>query len=373
MTTSNTTRALGAHVLLNALGGLIGFIPERSLILIVFDPDGAVNTTMRHDLMLTADGQAQPEFGCVVENLATICGDYAAAAVVAVIVEDRYPPNSPVIAELIAAVDGYFGDIGGLAAAFATREYATDGVWHTVLSGTSTRLLAPPPRTGVFADPNLSPTALDRALRRGRPVLRKRSEMEAMLSELPHCADTGDDGSGCRNHGDRETVSGPTESLRERRRRLLRFALEQIAEVTADREHRRSTPGMACDVVRTWEEALTDLALRDALLSFAATDFRADAEQVWRELTRRLAGSAKASAATMLAHLHYFAGEGAFASIALDVALGADPDWSFAILIDRALRAGVRPTLFAEVMGESYRVAADLGIGLPPVTRPATG
>ena len=35
----------------------------------------------------------------------------------------------------------------------------------------------------------------------------------------------------------------------------------------------------------------------------------------------------------LLAHLHYIAGEGAYAAVALDTALDADPEWSLAVLL----------------------------------------
>lgn len=359
MTTHDTVRALPARVLLNAIGGLIGFIPERSLVLVSFDADGAVNSTMRQDLMLDAAGAPREEFLGVVENLASIILQYDAAAVVAVVIDDRYPPDSPQIAQVVERIAALFDDFGGLAAAFATSEYATGSTWHTVRVGPMTPILAAPPDGGVLADPTSSPTALDRAYRRGRPVLRKRAEMSEMLAPKPHCDDTR-----CSTDG----LRAGSRLTREERADLLGFAYDALRVVADSSLGRGVGVEIPCAALGAWYRAITDLHVRDALLALAVTDLRGPAEQMWRELTRVLRGSGRASAATMLAHLHYIAGEGAFAGVALDVALGADRDWSFAVLLDRALRAGVRPSLLWEVVADSYRTAHNLGVPLPEPT-----
>ncbi|NMN99929.1 DUF4192 domain-containing protein [Gordonia sp. TBRC 11910] len=357
MTTHHTTGALQARVLLNAVGGLIGFIPERSLVLVAFDEDGSVNSTMRQDIVLDAAGAPRPEFLGVVDNLATLLLEYDAAVVVAIIIDDRYPPDSPQVAELVERISGLFDDYGGLAAAYATSTYATGEHWHTVLPGPASRILAASPAGGVLADPTSSPTALDRAVRRGRPVLRKRAMMGEMLAETRHCTDPSCSTDRLRAHG---------KLTREEQGDLLSFAFDALRTLAAG--SRTSGVEIPCAALGTWYRALTDLTVRDALLAVSITELRDPAERMWRELTRVLRGSGRASAATMLAHLHYIAGEGAFAGVALDVALGADREWSFAVLLDRALRAGVRPSLLWDVVADSYRTAHDLGVTMPEPT-----
>lgn len=350
-------RALQARVLLDAIGGLVGFIPERSLVLVAFDADGSINSTMRHDLLLDPDGTARPEFVGVIDNLATIFLDYDAEVIVAVVIEDRFAPDSPEISALVDTVAALFDDHGGLAAAYAIGRYAAGERWHTVLAGPPSPILVPPPTEGVLADPSSSPTALDRAVRRGRPVFRTRSEMCELLVEKAHLTDT------C--CAPANFIDSTRLSPRERAE-LLEFAHRALVDVAGG--SRTSNLRISCDALTRWHRAITDLQVRDALLALAITDLRGAAERMWRELAQLLRGSGRASAATMLAHLHYIAGEGAFAGIALDVALGAKSDWSFAVLLDRALRAGVRPNLLWDVIGDSYRVARDLGVTLPEPT-----
>ncbi|MCB1293509.1 MAG: DUF4192 family protein, partial [Gordonia sp.] len=86
-----------------------------------------------------------------------------------------------------------------------------------------------------------------------------------------------------------------------------------------------------------------------------------------------LTGSARASAASLLAHLHYIAGEGAYAAVALDTALDADPEWSLAVLLSRALHSGAHPAMLWATVGYSYELAASLGVDLPQPTMARVG
>ncbi len=120
-----------------------------------------------------------------------------------------------------------------------------------------------------------------------------------------------------------------------------------------------------CRTVAVLESAILDLEVRDAAMGLSVGEYRADAERLWRELTRRLRGRGRASAATLLGHLHYVAGEGAYAGVALDCALQADPDWNLARLLDQALRNGMRPTEMVDIVDRSFDIAERLGVSLP--------
>lgn len=58
MTSDNyATSVSGPAALITAIPALLGFVPERSLVLITFSGDGdEIGTTMRHDLSLRPDG-----------------------------------------------------------------------------------------------------------------------------------------------------------------------------------------------------------------------------------------------------------------------------------------------------------------------------
>lgn len=94
---------------------------------------------------------------------------------------------------------------------------------------------------------------------------------------------------------------------------------------------------------------------------------------MWMRLARSLTGRAGAAAATLLAHLHYMAGEGAFASVAVERALELDPDYYLAHLLSTALEHGMRPSGLAEVVGYSFTLGRELGVGLPEQSRTPAG
>ena len=169
-----------------------------------------------------------------------------------------------------------------------------------------------------------------------------------MLAPAPHC----DDGP-CRTKADAGSFDDepPHERL---------AAIYEAVLMQPDR--------FSCATVDELERAICDVQVRDAALGFAVTDLRAGAELLWRELTRRLTGTGRASAATLLAHLHYIAGEGSFAGVALDVAREADRTWKLAQLLDHSLRNGLRPGNLWHLIGDSYSAAAELGLTLPHAT-----
>lgn len=47
--------------LLTAIPALLGFIPERSIIVVAFAPDRGISATMRHDLALGDTGEPTSE------------------------------------------------------------------------------------------------------------------------------------------------------------------------------------------------------------------------------------------------------------------------------------------------------------------------
>ncbi|PSK63096.1 hypothetical protein B0E53_04965 [Micromonospora sp. MH33] len=66
---------------------------------------------------------------------------------------------------------------------------------------------------------------------------------------------------------------------------------------------------------------------------------------MWSDITRRAHPTLAAGPASLLAFAAWRCGNGALASVAVDRALAADPDYSLAHLIDQALRAGLPPSV----------------------------
>ena len=90
---------------------------------------------------------------------------------------------------------------------------------------------------------------------------------------------------------------------------------------------------------------LTVLLELPSLWEFAARRTNGEAWQMtmWSDLVRRAEPQFTAPAATLLALCALQAGHGALASMAVDRALGADPQDRFAQILERAIAAGIDP------------------------------
>ncbi|OPX15621.1 DUF4192 domain-containing protein [Gordonia sp. i37] len=402
MTPQTPPSPIDATTLLSAVPALLGFIPSRSLIVVVLQSPNSVRVAMRYDLSLTPDGRATDELLVVAESFGHIVRRHGGGPVLAVIADDRYSPHDDRYRQVFSLADDCLADSGGLAQGFVVTAFERHAPWQLIwrrCAGPTVAGVGGRPASGTMADPYTSPTAVAEAVSTGRRILGDRSEMAAMLTPLPHCDSThcdslkcgfpSSDSPICTESIAVQPVSARTE-LRLAPPRGERATRPALAGIESDggiepREGRNGellravlramqAPGVPdCATMTVLHRAITTLPVRDAALACAVTDLRADAENLWRTLTRRLRGTGRASAATLLAHLHYIGGEGAFAGVALDCALAADPGWKLATLLDQALRGGATPSLLWEMIDESYGIATDLGVVIPRATLRAVG
>ena len=335
--------------LLTAIPGFFGFIPERSLVLLALAPDGrTVQASVRLDLDLAPDGSPARPMLNEIDNLARIFQGYGSADLIAVIGDDRFDLDTRTYEEILSRVDRRMRLCGGIGRGYVCSCFAEGEPWTQIwehgaaLSAQSSR------HCGVLTDPRISPTAVSGAVHSGRFLMANRAEIAAMLAPAPHC----DDGSCSTIADDGRFDDEPPQELL--------VAIYEAVVMESDY--------YSCERVAELERAICDVRVRDAALAFAVTDLRSGAEMLWRELTRRLTGTGRASAATLLAHLHYIAGEGSFAGVALDVARDADRNWKLAQLLDHSLRNGLRPDNLWHLIGDSYDAAAELGLVLPHAT-----
>lgn len=341
--------------LLTAVPGFFGFIPTRSLILLALAPDPrTIQASVRVDLDLRPDGALDSHMLAEIDHLAAILQGYGSTDVIAVVADDRFDLESPTYRAVVSVVDRRMWACGGVGRGYVCSRFGEGERWIQVWEDGAELTLRLSRNRGVLGDPRISPTAVSDAVHSGRLLLGTREEIEAMLQPTSHCDDPccAPDSTRCpvieavldADATPQQSMAAIHEAIAVRR---LRFDCASIAEL---------------------ERAVCDLRVRDAALAFAVTDVRTEAEALWRELTRRLSGTGRASAATLLAHLHYIGGEGSFAGVALDVALDADPQWSLARLLDRSLRNGLRPDNLWEIIGDSYDAAAALGVVIPSAT-----
>ncbi|WP_143690223.1 DUF4192 domain-containing protein [Williamsia sterculiae] len=348
----HTVRIHGGGDLIAAIGPLLGFLPERSIVLICLR-GGQIRMSMRHDLLLDHRGTPVPALVGVLRRLAALCSDHEDSVLYAVIVDDRYPDHSTVYAEVMELIEGLLADDRALGGGYVVPEIEAGARWTQIAGAVGTD-----DGTGVLEDPRTTPLAIAHAVVGGRRMLRTRAELVASLEPLTPC-----DAVACPVHtpARRDPIdAGPS------------AAEDHLATVMRMLTHPAGGQ-MSCRRLERLAAGLTSIPARDALLAVAVTDLHDVAEALWRLGARRLRGRPQAAAATLLAHLYYISGDGAAAGVALDVALAADPHASLARLLDRSLRAGMHPSTLWDLLGDSYAIADDLGVRIPPPTRRIAG
>ena len=90
--------------------------------------------------------------------------------------------------------------------------------------------------------------------------------------------------------------------------------------------------------------ALGDLRVRDDAWARMDPHFNDAHRRLWIDLVRYLPGDVVAAPAALLAFTAWQAGDGALASVAIERALEADPEYSMALLVADALHAGLPPS-----------------------------
>ncbi|MEQ0564587.1 DUF4192 domain-containing protein [Amycolatopsis sp. NEAU-NG30] len=113
--------------------------------------------------------------------------------------------------------------------------------------------------------------------------------------------------------------------------------------------------------------ALTLPEVRDVCLAMAVppgTAAAREAERLWLTLVRELPAPERAEPAALLGYAAYMRGNGAFAGMALDNALAADPGHLLATLLQQVLNRGTPPEV---LRGLAETAAADIAaFGLEP-------
>jgi hypothetical protein len=90
--------------------------------------------------------------------------------------------------------------------------------------------------------------------------------------------------------------------------------------------------------------ALGDLRVRDDAWARMDPHYNDAHRRMWIDMLRRLPADLAAAPAALLAFTAWQGGDGAMASIAIERALSADPEYSMALLIADALHAGLPPS-----------------------------
>ena len=328
--------------LIAALPAVLGFVPEKSLVLVALE-DGRMGAVMRADLSADLTDN--------LHRLAELAATSGADDVVAVIVDADgalCPMCSADHRELCDALRAELErNSVGLYSAHVVDRVESGGSWHCV-DGCGAG--------GAVEDPTASPMAAAAVLD-GRRLYGRRADLHAVIAIADpirsrrlidpiraHAAvrqaqwQADPDGSG---------------------RHDVEKALEVAARVSAGEQP--SDPELAALAC-----GLTDVAVRDTLYALAVGVDAASAEALWSVLARCLPDPWRVEALVLLAFSAYARGDGPLAGISLEAALRSDPDHRMAGMLDTALQSGMRPEQIRELTGTGYRLAKRLGVRLPP-------
>lgn len=325
-------------VLIAALPAVLGFVPEKSLVLVTVDR-GEMGCVMRVDL--------SDELMESLDHIADVAAAARPDSAIAVVVDeagagcrmcnDEYRELASALQRALAArgIELY--------AAHVVDRVAAGGRWHCADACGS---------AGTVEDPAASPLAMAAVLD-GRRLYARRAELQEVIA----VADAAHTGALADAICDAEP-DGPERS---------------DTAVRGDVEDAISAAARVCDgdalpddqVVRlAW--ALTDARVRDTLYALAVGENAGQAEALWATLSRTLPEPWRAEALVLLAFSAYVRGDGPLAGVSLEAALRCDPTHRMAGMLDTALQSGMRPEKIRELALTGYRLADRLGVQLPP-------
>ncbi|GAY15988.1 DUF4192 domain-containing protein [Mycobacterium sp. shizuoka-1] len=328
--------------LIAALPAVLGFVPEKSLVLVSLE-HGEMGAVMRLDLSNAGIGEL-----CRLADLADASG---AEEVVVVIVDAdgaACPMCNQDYRELCGVLTSALSDHGiEIYATHVVDRIEAGGRWHCV-DGCG--------QSGAVEDPMASPLAAAAVLD-GRRLYLRRADLQAVVATvdadrsgalLPLIAERGE-----AREGDwRVDPDGCG-------RRDVEAAMALGARVSDGGElDDTELAAMAC--------ALTDVAVRDTLYALAVGAGAGPAEALWTLLARTLPEPWRVEALVLLAFSAYARGDGPLAGLSLEAALRCDPEHRMATMLDAALQSGMRPEQIRDLAGTGYRLAKRLGVRLPP-------
>lgn len=326
--------------LIAALPAILGFVPEKSLIVVSVD-GGELGSVLRVDL--------SDELADTVGRLAEVAAAAAPAAAIAVIVDAEgwcCPVCNDQHRRLIDALTRELSrcDIVLLSAHVVDR-VAPGGRWHCA-DGCGAG--------GPVDDPEASPLAAAAVLE-GRRLYARRADLQAVITpdNAARCAVVAAVIDDCA--ADRAAVQGDG---RERARRDVEQVLAALVALAGGREPTDAELArLGCP--------LTDMLVRDTLCALAIGEHAADAETLWSVLARALPEPWRAEALVLLAFSAYARGDGPLAGVSLEAALRCVPGHRMAGLLDTALQSGLRPERIRGLADTGYRLAQQIGVQLP--------
>ena len=325
-------------VLIAALPAVLGFVPEKSLVLVTVDR-GEMGCVMRVDL--------SDELVHSVSHIAEVAAAARPDSAIAVVIDeegascrlcnDEYRQLADVLTTSLAerGIE--------LLAAHVVDRVAAGGRWHCA-DGCG--------NAGTVDDPSASPLAAAAVLD-GRRLYARRAELQQVIEVIDP------DRSAALADVIRGRKPGCVERPDSEARSDIEGAIAAAGRVA-------DGGGLTDDELGTLAWALTDPLVRDTLYALAVGENAGQAESLWAVLSRTLPDPWRVEALVLLAFSAYARGDGPLAGVSLEAALRCEPTHRMAGMLDTALQSGMRPEQVRELAVTGYRLADRLGVRLPP-------
>ncbi len=328
--------------LIAALPAVLGFVPEKSLVLVSVQR-GQMGAVMRVDL---SDALADES-----DRLARVVAGAAPDAVVAVIIDAE--------GALCTMCNKDYRQLANALAA-ALSEHSID-VWDThvvdhVQAGGRWHCVDGCGSHGSVEDPAVSPLTVA-AVVDGRRLYGTRADLQTVIAteDAERAVALADVITGLETAGRTERADDPDGCAR----RGLRAAIAAV-------NHVGSGGQPSDDELAQLGYTLTDITARDTLYALAVSHDAGAAETLWTILARRLPQPWRTEALVLLAFSAYARGDGPLAGISLDEAIRCNPEHRMAGMLATALQSGMRPEQVRQLALTGYRLAEQIGVPLPP-------
>jgi uncharacterized protein DUF4192 len=325
-----------------ALPAVLGFVPEKSLVLVSID-DGQLGLVMRVDLSAALADR--------IGHLAEVAAAAGPEAAIVVIV-DADGAGCPTCNEEYRELCGTLIEELSLRdivlwAAHVVDRVAAGGRWHCV-DGCGL--------AGAVDDPSASPLAVAAVLD-GHRLYARRADLQAIIAV-----------------DDRVRSAALAALIDERAAsRDVAYRADPVCCGRRDVEDAMAAAASIADGQQLSDAelanlgcALADVQVRDTLYGLAIGENAGQAESLWALLSRSLPEPWRVEALVLLAFSAYARGDGPLAGVSLEAALRCQPGHRMAGMLDTALLSGLRPEHVRELADSGYRVAKRLGVRLPP-------
>jgi hypothetical protein len=326
-------------VLIAALPAVLGFVPEKSLVLVTADR-GEMGCVMRVDL--------SDELLDSLEHIADVAAAARPDSAIAVVVDEEGAncrmcnDEHGVLADQLTTALAERGI--ELLAAHVVDRVAAGGRWHCA-DGCG--------NAGTIDDPSASPLAMAAVLD-GRRLYARRAELQQVIEVIDPA----------RTDSLADVIEGCESDLAERPDDAARADIEAAIAAAA---RVADAIELTDDELARLAWALTDLRVRDTLYALAVGENAGQAESLWAVLSRTLPEPWRVEALVLLAFSAYARGDGPLAGVSLEAALRGDPTHRMAGMLDTALQSGLRPEQIRDLAITGYRIADRLGVQLPPM------